>query len=86
MGPVTGLMVFVVIWWIVFFMLLPVGNRTAAEAGETVVPGTVESAPVKPRLWLKAAATTAIACLLWGLYYFVAENDLLGFREYLTSR
>jgi len=41
-------------------MVLPWGNR----AQEDGVPGTVESAPAKPRLPLKLAITTVLALLL----------------------
>ena len=83
MSIATHLMVYGIIWWLVFFMTLPIGVRTAEEAGEKPAPGGAESAPVKPRLWLKAGATTLIAGLIWGLYYLVAAYDLLGFRDYV---
>ncbi|MDP6707075.1 MAG: DUF1467 family protein [Alphaproteobacteria bacterium] len=83
MSIATGFMVYGIIWWLVFFMALPFGIRSPEEAGEAVEPGNVESAPVKPRLWLKAGLTTLIAALLWGVYYVVAAYDLLGFRDFV---
>ena len=72
----TGIMVYLVVWWMVFFTVLPIGNRPAAE----VVPGQAESAPARPRLWLKALATTAIAVLVWGAIYWVIKSGLISVR------
>jgi len=81
----THLMVYGIIWWLVFFMALPFGVRTPEEAGETPEKGSAESAPVRPRLWLKAGVTTLVAGVLWGVYYAVAAYDLLGFRDYVGT-
>ena len=84
MSIATDFMVYGIIWWLVFFMTLPIGVETAEEAGEAVVPGSAESAPVKPRIWLKAGLTTVIAGVLWAGYFVVAKYDLLGFREFVA--
>ena len=39
--------VFFVIWWLCFVAVLPIGNRSQAEAGD-VVAGTDPAAPVAP--------------------------------------
>ncbi len=83
MSLASGLLVYALIWGIVFFMALPVGVRTAEEAGEALEPGHAESAPVKPRLWLKAGATSLIAAALWGVFYVVQVYDLLGFDDFV---
>ncbi|HLB07801.1 MAG TPA: DUF1467 family protein, partial [Alphaproteobacteria bacterium] len=56
MTPVTIVLIFVIVWWLVFFMVLPYGNRPGAPS--ELPAGAVESAPERPRLWLKAAITT----------------------------
>lgn len=77
MSLFTGAMVYVIVWWLVLFTVLPFGNR----APETVEPGHVESAPEHPRMGIKAAVTTAIATLIWGVIYWIIESDLVSFRE-----
>ncbi|MCG8360924.1 MAG: DUF1467 family protein [Kiloniellales bacterium] len=72
----TGLMVFVIIWWLVLFMVLPWGIRVPDKPE----PGHATSAPERPMLWRKALITTAIACVLWVIAYFVIESDLVTFR------
>jgi predicted secreted protein len=71
----TGIMVYVILWWMVFFAALPFGVRTPEE-GE-VEKGHATSAPVRPRLWLKAGVTTAIAAVLWAGAYWLVKSDLL---------
>ncbi len=77
MNWVTGLMVYVIVWWLVLFTVLPFGNRAPDE----VQPGTVESAPERPRLWIKALVTTVIASLIWGVIYWIIASDLITFRS-----
>ncbi len=66
----TAIAIYFVIWWVVLFLVLPLKVRTQGEAGE-VVPGTPASAPARPQLLLKAAATTVVAAIvfagLWAL-------------------
>lgn len=69
MGPVLLTAIFLVMWWVVFFAVLPWGVRGQHE-DDAVVPGTDPGAPVRPMLWRKAAATTLVTGALWlGLFY-----------------
>lgn len=61
----TGAVVlFAVIWFLVFLVMLQIGARSQADAGE-VVPGTPESAPAQDLVRRKALWTTAITAVLW---------------------
>ena len=60
MGLVSGLVVYILLWWWVFLMTLPFGAR----APDTIETGHATSAPAKPRLLRKAIITTLIAGLL----------------------
>ena len=64
MDVVGGIVLYVIIWWVVFFSVLPVGVQSDEEAGQETVPGTVSSAPVKHNLKIKALATTLIAAVV----------------------
>lgn len=85
MNLATGLMLYGLLWWVVFFMILPIGNRTPDEVGERAEPGHAESAPVKPRLWLKTAITTIVTGLIWGAIYLAVAYDLLNFRAFMQG-
>jgi len=61
--------IFLLIWFVVLFAVLPFGVRQQINPK----PGHDPGAPVQPMLWRKAAWTTAISLVLWGVY-FVATN------------
>ena len=78
MGAVSGALVYLVIWWLIFFMLLPVGVHAQGEDGGEVVPGTPESAPRKPHIGKKMLAATLAAGAVWGLVYWLGTSGLLS--------
>ena len=49
----TGLMVYVIVWWLIWFMMLPIGVKVP----ETVEKGHAPSAPSNPKLGIKFATT-----------------------------
>jgi predicted secreted protein len=71
----TGTMVYLILWWLVFFAVLPFGVRVPDQVEE----GHATSAPARPRLWLKAGITTLIAAVLWAGAYWLISSDLLSF-------
>jgi predicted secreted protein len=77
MGWVTGIAVFIVIWFISLFAVLP----WRAERSRDPLPGTVESAPDNPRLKLKFVITTGVALVLWLALYALVKSDLISFHE-----
>jgi predicted secreted protein len=77
MGWVTGIAVYIVIWWVAVFAVLPWGARRP----ENPLPGTVESAPDRPRLRLKFLITTGVAAVLWLVVYGLVQSDIIDFHE-----
>ncbi len=73
----TGTMVYVIIWWLVLFLVLPWGVHVPDEHE----PGHATSAPAKPMMWRKALITTLIAIVFWGIAYWLIESELLTLRE-----
>ena len=57
---------FLTIWFVVLFAILPIGVRSQQESGEYVA-GTDPGAPVEPRLFVKALWTTLAATVIFGL-------------------
>ena len=86
MRPVSAVVIYVLFWALTLFAVLPFGVRTSAEAGEAAVPGQADSAPVRPHLRRKAAWTTAISAVLFGLYYanyvhgWITMDDVPGWN------
>jgi predicted secreted protein len=77
MGWATGIAVYILVWWVSLFTVLPLGANRSADP----LPGTVESAPDNPRLLFKFAITTGIATVLWLIIYALVKSDVLSFRD-----
>jgi predicted secreted protein len=67
MAWVTGIVVYVLVWWI-----------TPSEPGD---PGHAAGAPQRPRLVLKMVITTVVAALIWLVIYMLVRSPWLSFRE-----
>jgi len=65
-------------------MVLPFGVRTQGEAG-SVVPGTPESAPVKPALLRIALITTLVAAVVFGVVWAEVTYRIVGVLDYIPS-
>ena len=72
----TGIAVYLVLWWVVLFAVLPWG----VHVPEHTQPGFADSAPERPRMLLKMAVTTVIAAVLWLGVEWLATTDLISFR------
>ena len=58
---------FVVIWWVLFFIFLPIKNETSTECQK----GNANSAPTKSYLLIKVIITTILSfIILITLIYF----------------
>jgi len=68
---------FFIFWFLALQIVLPMGNRTAHETGETVTAGTDAGAPVKPQLGLKVMIATGAAVVLWGILYALVLAKVL---------
>ena len=77
MAWVTGIVVYVLVWWITLFAVLPLWV-TPAEPDD---PGHAAGAPHQPRLLLKMAITTVVSGLIWLAIYLLVRSPWLSFRE-----
>ncbi|HWA46009.1 MAG TPA: DUF1467 family protein [Hypericibacter adhaerens] len=76
MSPVTGIVVYLIIWWTVLFAVLPWG----VHVSEKTEPGHADSAPARPLLVKKAIVTTLISAVIWIGFYFLQRSNLISFR------
>jgi len=74
MTPSFAIAIYVVIWWVVLFAVLPWGVQSHHEAGIDLKDGGDPGAPVNPMLKKKFLQTTAISAVifavLWVIVYF----------------
>lgn len=80
MGPVSALVLLAVIWWMTFFVVLPLRLTTQGEAGE-VVPGTHKSAPADAQIGRKARITTLVALVIWAIVAGTIMSGLVTVRD-----
>ncbi len=72
----SALVLFAVIWFMLLFMALPLGQKSQQEEGERV-PGTPDSAPVDPMIGKKMFWVTVITVILWvPLVLFISYGPL----------
>jgi predicted secreted protein len=81
MGITSSLVLLAVVWFMVFFVVLPLRLTTQGEAGD-VVPGTHKSAPSDPQLKRKARITTVWALLIWAVLAGVIWSGLITVQDY----
>jgi len=77
MGWVTGIVVYVLTWWITLFAVLPLWV-IPAEGDD---PGHAAGAPQRPRMLLKVAVTTVVSALIWLGIYVLVSSPWFSFRE-----
>ena len=85
MGVVNGLVVFLIVWWLVIFTMLPIGVRSQQEEAD-IVEGTEPGAPVAPMLLKKAWWTTVITSGIWIVYYLAAGEGGLDGRAGIAGQ
>lgn len=84
MKPGSIVAIWLLIWFLTLFAVLPFGVRTSHEAGHELVPGQADSAPTEPMIWRKLVWTTAIATLLMAVFWanyingWVVLDDIPG--------
>lgn len=81
MDIVSGIVVYILLWWWVLFMVLPFG----AKAPETVETGHAPSAPQRPMLVKKMLITTVIAAVLWVGTDAIIASGIFTFRGSISE-
>jgi predicted secreted protein len=75
-----AIVVYLCIWFMTLFAVLPFGVRTQDEAGD-VVPGTPGSAPAAMRAWRIVAINTVVAAICFAVFYFGYTQGWLTAHE-----
>ena len=79
----TGLALYLIIWWLVLFVILPIGIRGQAEEGD-IVEGTEPGAPHKLNIKKKFIQTTIAATIVWGLVCALILSGLITWTSFGT--
>ena len=71
------------IWWIIFFSILPVGIKSNKEIFKDRIQGIDPGAPKNPKIAKKFLITTIITSILFIMIYYLLNNGFLNLRDYL---
>lgn len=77
MSFVTALFIYIMIWWVALFAVLPWGNKHP----DTPETGMMHGAPSRPHMKQKLIATSIIALIGLGIVYACMEANIIDFRE-----
>ena len=79
---ITGsLIIFVSIWWIIFFSLLPIDvDRKHKE----IVEGVDKGSPENPRIIKKLIYTTIITSIIFIGIFMLVKYDYLNLRRFIS--
>ena len=78
----TGLaIIYIIIWWIVFFAILPIDvNRIKTEKIEGEDPGS----PENPKILKKFIYCTVITTIFFTIIYLLMKLEYLNLRNIIT--
>ena len=79
---ITGsLIIFVLIWWIIFFSLLPIDvDRKHKE----MVEGADKGSPENPKIIKKIIYTTVITLIIFIGIFMLVKYDYLNLRRFIS--
>lgn len=81
MNLTAGIAIYLIVWWLVFFTMLPIGVRSQAEEGGIEGQGRDPGAPVRPMLWRKVAAATVLGAVIWGAVYWIVVKQPFSYDD-----
>lgn len=77
----AAIVLFAVIWFLVFFVVLPLNLTTQGDAGE-VVPGTPPGSPAGFVVARKARITSIVALALWAVIAGIILSGAITVRDF----
>ena len=81
---ITGsVVVFIILWWLVLFIILPRNINSQNETGN-IIEGTDPGAPTNPNIVKKLVITTFITSVLFAIIFFLTYFNILNIREILS--
>ena len=83
MSTTGSLIVYISIWWIVFFSVLPIGIKSQNAKFTDELYGNDRGAPKNPKIGKKFLITTLITSVLFFVIYYLVSQNYLNLRGYL---
>ena len=83
MGLTGSIIVYVLIWWVIFFSVLPFGIESNKEIFKDSIEGNDPGAPKNPKMAKKFLITTIITSILFIMIYYAVKLNFLNLRIFL---
>ena len=80
MGPTSAIVLYAITWFMVFFVILPIGLSTQGDEGE-IVPGTHAGSPARFPLKRKLIQTTIWGTVIWAAITAVILSGAISIRD-----
>ncbi len=80
MSITSAIVLYAIIWFMVFFVAIPMRIETQGDRGE-VVPGTHSSSPEVHHLKKKAWISTWVTFILWAIICGIIISGLISMRD-----
>ncbi len=77
MGPVSGLVLYAIVWFMLFLIILPIRVQTQGDLKD-IVPGTHAGAPEHHHLKKKALWCTLISLVIWGIFVAIILSGVIS--------
>ncbi len=71
-----GFLVYVIIWWIVLFTMLPIGIQKSHKIDK----GHADGAPKNPLILKKFLITSIISFFLWLIVFYLIKKEFYTFQ------
>ena len=81
---ITGaIVIYVILWWIVFFTILPLNIKSQLD-NQKIYPGSEPGAPSDPKIIKRIFSTTLISTILFIIIYILIGFNVINIRELLS--
>lgn len=81
MAPTSAIVLYVVTWFMVMFVTLPLRRRTQGDEGE-VVPGTPPGAPVNFSVKRTMLIVSLVSLVVWGIICAIIISGVIDVRKF----
>jgi len=81
MDPLYVFFIYLLVWWVVLFMMLPVGVERNEEDGK----GYASGAPKAPMLKKKLVWTTIVSGIIVAMIWLLVKLDIIQWRVWFDG-
>ena len=81
MSRVTVVFIYLLVWWIMLFTVLPLGVQRNTDDGK----GHDAGAPVRPDLKKKLIINTVLSAVIMLVVYILVEMDIIRWGEWFRG-